>query len=382
MPQAMVMFAARGPGSSCLKSLARAQADADRIYAVIRGSAVNNDGRSSGSMGTPSRLGQEELLRAAYRDAAVPPGNVGYVEAHGTGTRAGDPVELGALSNVLGEGRVEGRRARVGSVKTNFGHTEGAAGIAGFIKAALCLHREAIPASLHCKQLNPTVPWADIPLEVAREHRPWPAGGEPRFAGVSAFGIAGTNAHVVLQGVESATPGERGVVANIDRPTMAAGVHGPIVLPLSARSPEGLRALAGSYSGWLAAHPDISPRDVCWNAATRRTPLEHRAGFVASSSTALIAALSGYAAGSPAAAQGVTAEKTVPRIAFVVPGQGAQWSGMARQFAAGDPVFAGALQRCDIAARPYVDYSIVEQLHLDPGAPGTVSIASKSSSRC
>src|SRR5580704_5863596 len=137
-----------GAGLIVLKRLDQAVKDGDRIYAVIRGSATNNDGRSSGSMGTPSRLGQEELLRAAYKDAEVSPGEVGYVEAHGTGTRAGDPVELGALSAVLSEGRTPGRRAFVGSVKTNFGHTEGAAGIAGLIKAALCVHHGAVPASL------------------------------------------------------------------------------------------------------------------------------------------------------------------------------------------------------------------------------------------
>ncbi|HEX3990297.1 MAG TPA: polyketide synthase, partial [Acetobacteraceae bacterium] len=156
-----------GAGLIVLKALDAALADGDRIYALIRGSAVNNDGRSSGSMGTPSRVGQTELLREAYRDAQVSPGDVGYIEAHGTGTRAGDPVELGALGAVLGEGRTSGKRARVGSVKTNLGHTEGAAGIAGLIKAALCLHHEAIPASLNCKQLNPAIPWAELPVEIA-----------------------------------------------------------------------------------------------------------------------------------------------------------------------------------------------------------------------
>lgn len=353
-----------GAGLIVLKSLARAQADGDRIYAVIRGSAINNDGQSSGSMGTPSRLGQEELLRAAYRDANVSPGEVAYVEAHGTGTRAGDPVELGALSAVLSEGRAPGRRARVGSVKTNFGHTEGAAGIAGLMKAALSLHHQAIPASLHCKQLNPTVPWAQIPIEIARSHEQWKSGGQRRFAGVSAFGIAGTNAHIVLEEAEHVPP-----VKGRELDTA------PQLLPLSARSPAGLRALASRYSELLTANASVPIADLCWNAATRRTALEHRAAFVGTSSTGLAEAVAAYASGGPAAAQGAWSDKAPPRIAFVVPGQGAQWTGMARGLAAREPVFRDALNRCDAAARRYADWegvtpSIVEQLHLDPDAPG------------
>ena len=156
-----------------LKLLDRAVADGDRIYAVIAGSAVNNDGRSSGSMGTPSRVGQEALLRTAYRDAGIAPSRVGYVEAHGTGTRAGDPAELGALGAVLGEGRSDGTRALVGSVKTNFGHTEGAAGVAGLVKVALALHHGQIPPSLNCKTLNPAIDWANAPCEIARQATSW-----------------------------------------------------------------------------------------------------------------------------------------------------------------------------------------------------------------
>ena len=188
-----------GVGIVALKPLSRALADRDRIYAVIRGSALNNDGRGSGSMGTPSREGQAELLQLAYRDAGVPPQRLGYVEAHGTGTRVGDPTELGALTDLLSSGAGPGGRCWVGSVKTNFGHTEGAAGIAGLIKTALALYHRMIPASLHCEVPNPAVPWANIPLAIPRTATPWEAGAEARVGGVSAFGIAGTNAHVVLE---------------------------------------------------------------------------------------------------------------------------------------------------------------------------------------
>ena len=187
-----------GAALVALKPLARAQADGDRIYAVILGGTINNDGRSSGFMTTPGQGGQEDMLRKAYRHAGVSPGLVGYVEAHGTGTRAGDPVELGALGAVLADGRAPGRPCAVGSVKTNFGHTEGAAGVAGLIKAALSLHHRVIPPSLHLQQPNPGIPWSTLPLYVPAAEQPWPAVDGQRLAGVSAFGIAGTNAHVVL----------------------------------------------------------------------------------------------------------------------------------------------------------------------------------------
>ena len=341
-----------GAGLVVLKSLARAQADGDRIYAVIRGSAVNNDGHSSGSMGTPSRVGQGELLRTAYHDAGVSPGVVGYVEAHGTGTRAGDPVELGALSDVLSEGREPGRRARVGSVKTNFGHTEGAAGIAGLMKVALSLHHRMIPASLHCKQLNPVVPWAQIPVEVARTQQPWPSSSQPRLAGVSAFGIAGTNAHIVLE--EAPPASERAV-------SKSAAAH---VLALSARSAQALAQMAGAYAERLESPDPPTLGDLCASAAIHRTPMEYRAAFSTESVTDLIERLRRFVAGEKDAAQAVgqVAEPRARRIAFVFPGQGSQWAGMARELSEREPIFAQALGRCEDAMRPFVDWSLHEQL--------------------
>lgn len=344
-----------GAGLVVLKSLARALADGDRVYAVIQGSAVNNDGRASGSMGTPSQVGQEELLRTAYRDAGRSPGDVSYIEAHGTGTRAGDPVELGALGAVLGEGRAANLRARVGSVKTNLGHTEGAAGVAGLIKVALSLHQDAIPPSLHCHEPNPVVPWAQLPFEVARTGGAWPLAGADRLAGVSAFGIAGTNAHVVLAGVP---------------PTSTrmpqASRRATSLLVLSTKDDGALRALASRYADVLSTGAELP--DVCWSAATRRTALERRAAFVAADTTTLIDALQRYASGEAAAAEGTAytgAQR--PKIAFVCPGQGAQWHGMARELLATEPVFRATLAQCDAAARPYADWSILEQLAAEPG---------------
>ena len=346
-----------GAGLVVLKSLARALADGDRIYALIEGSAVNNDGRASGSMGTPSQVGQEELLRTAYRDAGRSPGEVSYIEAHGTGTRAGDPVELGALGAVLAEGRAPELRARVGSVKTNLGHTEGAAGVAGLIKVALSLHHGAIPPSLHCHEPNPAIPWARLPLEVARNGGAWPTASAGRLAGVSAFGIAGTNAHVVLAGAPETQAGP-----------LDASLRSPSLLVLSTTDEVALRALATRYADLLSAGTPLA--DVCWSAATRRTALERRAAFVAADAATMIDALQRYASGEAAAAEGTAyGGGPPPRIAFVCPGQGAQWQGMARELLATEPVFRATLAQCDAAARPYADWSIVEQLMAEPGDP-------------
>ncbi len=340
-----------------LKPLERALADGDRIYAVIRGGAINNDGRSSGSMGTPSRTGQEELLRAAYDDARLPPGLVGYIEAHGTGTRVGDPVELGALGAVIGAGRTAGSRAFVGSVKTNIGHTEGAAGIAGLIKAALTLYHGVIPPSLHFREPNPAIRWSELACEIPRAATPWPAQQHPRFAGVSAFGIAGSNGHIVL---------EEGV-AGMSRATAAS--RATQLLPLSARSPVALRKLAERYAEHLSASDPGTLRDICWSAGTRRTCLDHRAAFVAASTEAMVEMLRGYAEDqATAAADEVVHAADRPRLAFVVPGQGAQWIGMARELLEREPVFRSMLEQCGRAAQPYTDWSILEQLAAEPGS--------------
>lgn len=347
-----------GVGIVILKALRDAMNDGDRIYAVIRGSAINNDGRSSGSMGTPSRVGQEELLRAAYRDAGVSPGQIAYVEAHGTGTRVGDPIEFAALGAVLNEGRPPAARAYVGSVKTNIGHTEGAAGVAGLIKASLALHLGSIPPSIHCQELNKAIPWDKLPCEIPHERRDWPSAPSARFAGVSAFGIAGTNAHVVLQQAQA--------IGVVDLPVSPVSRRQVQLLPLSAKSPEALRALAQLYVDLLSTDDAPALPDVCWNAATRRTALDHRAAFVAGDRIAMADALRRYASGEAAAAEGVVRADASPRIAFVLPGQGAQWVGMARELIEREPAFRAALERCDEAARRFVDWSIMGQLAAAP----------------
>jgi phthiocerol/phenolphthiocerol synthesis type-I polyketide synthase B len=348
-----------GAGIVALKRLDDAVADGDRIYAVVRGSAVNNDGRGSGSMGTPSVDGQEALLHSAYADAAIDPAEVGYFEAHGTGTRAGDPVELAALGRVLGK---RSRRAKpwwVGSLKTNIGHTEGAAGVAGLIKAALVVHHGQVPASLHLAQPNPDVPWDDLPLRVPASLCELARGDGRRAAAVSSFGIAGTNAHVVLEAGPSAA-------------TAVADAECPTVLPLSARCPEALRALAGRYARWLEQRPATPLAALCHAAATRRTALECRASFAADNRAALVQALHGHAAGEDAGAARATAHGTdKPRIVFVCPGQGAQWAGMVQDLLRHDAGFDASVRRCDEAARPWLDVSMRDLLLADPAQAAT-----------
>jgi acyl transferase domain-containing protein/NAD(P)-dependent dehydrogenase (short-subunit alcohol dehydrogenase family)/acyl carrier protein len=351
-----------GAGIVVLKPLSAALRDGDAIYALIQGSAVNNDGRSSGYMATPARIGQEELLRRAYQDAGVSPGSVGYVEAHGTGTSAGDPVEIGALGSVLSEGRSQGSLCYVGSVKSNFGHTEGAAGIAGLIKTALVLKHGIIPASLHLKELNPVIPWEKLPLAIPRESREWSKDSMPLIAGVSAFGIAGTNAHIVLteappkESVEEAPPGS------------ARG----LVLPLSAASAEGLAALARAYISALENEGAPSFFDICYTASVRRTHLEHRLALVATSRSEAGVALKAFLQGERLPGLHAERAQTDPprRIVFVCPGQGSQWVGMGRQLLQTEGVFREALEKCEQAMQPFVDWSLLEQLKLDPESPG------------
>jgi len=350
-----------GAGIVVLKSLSRALADGDRIHAVILGTAVNNDGRSSNLLVAPSVIGQEAMLREAYRAAGVSPGDVQYIEAHGTGTRVGDPVELQALSAVLSQDRPPDRRCLVGSIKTNIGHTEAASGIAGLMKTVLAMKHGVIPASLHLREPNASIPWSTMPLTIAREQQPWPANGR-KLAGVNSFGITGTNAHVVLA---EAPP------APVSEPAAPAG---PRVLAISAHTPAALEQLAGSYVDHLRRADAADFDDICTTAALRRTHHEHRAAVVASSAIEAADHLQAYLAGETRA--GLTTGRAEPdrehKIAFVFPGQGSQWLGMARSLFATEPAFAEALSRCDGAVKALTGWSVIDELHA-PGAGNPLS---------
>ncbi|HEX7169450.1 MAG TPA: beta-ketoacyl synthase N-terminal-like domain-containing protein, partial [Rubrobacter sp.] len=346
-----------GAGVVVLKPLSAALADGDTVYAVIRGSAVNNDGDSGGLLMTPSRPGQEAVFEEAYRSAGVSPGEVQYVEAHGTGTSVGDPVEMQALGAVVGEGRQEEDPCVVGSVKTNIGHTEGAAGVAGLIKTSLALKHKTIPPSLHLREPNPNIPWQNLPLTVQRELGPWPDSPGPARAGVSSFGISGTNAHVVLEEAPEAPPAETGVNTT---------AH---LLPLSAHSPEALADTARAYVGFLRGEEgaDSPLEDVCYTAGVRRTHHAHRLALVGGSREQLVEHLEAYLEGEsrPGMSSGRKLGDLRRKLVFVFSGQGSQWVGMGRELLEQEPAFREAMERCDRAIREYTGWSVLEELAAD-----------------
>lgn len=338
-----------GVGVVILKPFTQAQADGDFVYAVIKGTAVNNDGRSSGLLTVPSQQGQEQLLRQAYQDAGVSPGSVQYVEAHGTGTSVGDPIELQALGTVVQEGRVEGDICLVGSVKTNIGHTEAAAGLAGLIKVALSLQHGLIPSTLHLETPNPKVPWGSIPLQIPTEALPWPVDEErPFLAGVSAFGISGTNAHVVLTAPDKP----------IASPKQSRYVEQPHLFVTSAHTPAALQENIHRYQRFLSAEETAASwPDLCFSSAVRADHYDYRLALVARTKEELLTQLAKQSA------TGVAVKPARPgKTAFVFPGQGSQWIGMGRTLLAAEPVFAQALTACDEALQTHVDWCLLDLL--------------------
>ncbi|WP_433598127.1 type I polyketide synthase [Nocardia sp. CA-135953] len=341
-----------GGGIVLLKRLSAALRDGDPIRAVIRGSATNNDGATMG-LSTPSADAQAAVLRAAYARAGVAPGQVGYVELHGTGTRIGDPIEAAALGAVLGTGRDPAAPLHIGSVKTNIGHLEGAAGILGMIKAILAIQHAAIPASLNYRTPNPRIPVAELGLRVQDRLGDWPAYDSARVAGVSSFGIGGTNCHVVL----SAPPD---AAAPVDHRTRRQPAAIPWVL--SARSPHALREQAEQLFNAVHADPALDPGDIGWSLATTRTVFEHRAVVTADRAGAL-AALRSLSTGEPDESVTVAARPVSDTgVVFVFPGQGSQWRGMARELLLTSPVFAESIARCQQAFRPFVDWTLLDVL--------------------
>ncbi|MDC3954534.1 type I polyketide synthase [Polyangium jinanense] len=341
-----------GCGLLILKRLSDALRDGDRIRGLIRGSAVNQDGRSTG-LTTPNVLSQKAVLRQALASARVLPEQIGYVEAHGTGTPLGDPIEMDALKAVLGKPREDGAKCVVGAVKTNIGHLEGAAGVSGLIKTMLALEHEEIPRNLHFRALNPRIEIEDTPFVIPRENRPWPRGATPRLAGVSSFGISGTNAHVIL---EEAPPPEA-------KPR--AKEASSYLLSLSARSAEALSALSRSYAEWLSATNDISLPDVIYTASVRRSHHEHRLAAVGATREELAEVLSSWGRGEGPAQVVAGKASGRPKVVFVFPGQGSQWLGMGRQLLAEEPAFRAALEAASEAIAREAGFSVLAELAAD-----------------
>ncbi len=341
-----------GAGLVVLKPLSRAIADGDPIYAVIRGSAVNQDGRSNGLM-APNPLAQESVLRQAYSNANVSPGAVQYVEAHGTGTLLGDPIEAKALGKVLASGRAPGQLCAIGSIKTNIGHCEAAAGIAGLIKVALSLKHSEIPASLHFQEPNPHIPFDELPLRVQTRPGPWSSEIGPLLAGVSSFGFGGTNAHVVLQ----QAPQSRA------ESNQVAESKSCYLLPLSARSPEALRAMAKDYQIFLGAS-ESSLQEICYSASVRRNHHDYRLAVCGVSPAQLIHGLEAFLKGETRTgmSSGRKASTGRRKLVFVFSGQGSQWFGMGRMLLHQEAAFREAIERCELAFRPYIEWSLLAEL--------------------
>jgi acyl transferase domain-containing protein/NAD(P)-dependent dehydrogenase (short-subunit alcohol dehydrogenase family) len=346
-----------GCGMIVLKRLADALAAGDRVLAVIRGSAVNHDGRSNG-LSAPNGPAQEAVLRAALADAGLAPADIGYVETHGTGTRLGDPIEIEALGAVLGAGRAPDRPLLVGSVKTNIGHLESAAGIAGLIKAVLVLQHGQVPPHLHLKTVNPLLKLDQAPIEIPTVLRPWPRGQQPRRAGVSAFGFGGTNAHVILEEPPLPKPQEK----KPERPR-----H---LLALSARSSQAIAELAARYADDAAANPSGSLADMVHTANTGREHFTHRAAVAAASLAEMRDKLRSFAADplAPGVHSGCPEADRPPRIAFLFTGQGAQYAGMGRGLYDAQPTFRAAIDRCAELLRPRLDRPLLSLLDREAGA--------------
>ncbi|MEU1405784.1 SDR family NAD(P)-dependent oxidoreductase [Streptomyces sp. NPDC005728] len=361
---------AEGCGLVLLKRLADARRDGDHILAVVKGSAINQDGRSQG-LSAPNGPAQERVLRAALDAAGLTPHDLDHVEAHGTGTRLGDPIELRALADVFGPDRPADRPLGIGSLKSNIGHTQAAAGIGGVIKTVLALGHEHIPESLHAEHLTDHIDWTGSGLRVHSAGQAWPrTGGRVRRAGVSAFGISGTNAHVVLE----EAPEPPAVLEEAPEPPVAdtpAERSAPTLYPLSARSLPALHGQAARLLDALETHPQLPLPEVAATLAHHRTHFDHRAVVQASDRVRLLDALRALADGHPDADATVGPGQSAPagKLAFVFPGQGSQWAGMARDLLDRDPVFADELDRCDAALRPFTEWSVAAVLRGDAGAP-------------
>ena len=342
-----------GCGMVVLKRLTDAVAAGDNILAVIRGSAVNQDGRSNG-LTAPNGLAQESVIRTALSNGSVDPSLVSYVEAHGTGTSLGDPIEVQALGSVLAGSRNAGQRLKIGSLKTNIGHLEAAAGVAGLMKAVLILQHKQIPPHLHFETPNPYIPWDQLPIDVPTELTPLPAHDGRHIVSVSSFGFSGTNSHIVLE----AAPEPVHEMVNMGRP-----LH---ILKLSAKNKSALQALVKRFDGYFSDDPaDFA--DVCFTANTGRADLPHRLALVASSNEEALVSLKAHASGEirEEVFEGMVIDTTSPEVVFLFTGHGSQYLQMSRQLYETQPVYRTALTDCAEILRSHLDVPLTDILFPD-----------------
>ncbi len=372
-----------GCGMVVLKRLSEAEADGDRIWGVIRGSAVNHGGASVG-LTVPNTPALVQVMGEALSQAGVPATDVDYVEAHGTGTTVGDPIEINAVAEVYCKGREPGHPLLTGSVKTNVGHLESAAGVAGVIKAVLAIKQGVIPKHLNFHDPNPAIDWDHLPLQVTTDSTEWPRrNGRTRLAGVNSFGISGTNAHIVLgeyispdtaPGKENRTGGSAQMpavslpanMAHLPLPEQELRPRETRFLPLSGKSENALRELAQKYLSWLdekASEPMLS--DMAWTAGVGRSHFEYRAGIVFDGAGSLREQL-----GALAEEGEIAKPQTATRVAFVYTGQGSQWTGMGQALYESEPVARAVLDRCEAVFQEERGTSLLGVMFGRTGATG------------
>ncbi|MEM8805131.1 MAG: type I polyketide synthase [Cyanobacteria bacterium P01_G01_bin.38] len=340
-----------GCGLVVLKRLVDAQQAGDNILAVIRGTAVNQDGQSNG-LTAPNGPAQQAVIRQALAQARVAPSKISYVEAHGTGTPLGDPIEINSLKAVLGKDRPPDQPCWVGSVKTNIGHLEAAAGMAGLIKTVLALQHQEVPPHLNLTELNPYISLEGTAFAIPTKRQAWQTPCPTRLAGVSSFGFGGTNTHVILE--EWAAP------ATVQVPVFERPQH---VLALSAKSEASLAALVDRYCAYLGKHPEVALGDVCFTANRLRSHFNHRLSVVSASTQELREKLAELRQMPAGAARHQLARKKSPRVAFVFTGQGSQYVEMGRQLYETQPTFRATLAHCDEILQSQIGTSLLSILY-------------------
>jgi acyl transferase domain-containing protein/acyl carrier protein len=336
---------AEGCGVVVIKRLSDAQAAGDRILALVRGSAINQDGASSG-LTVPNGFAQQAVIRKALAGAGVAPSQVDYVEAHGTGTLLGDPIEVEALDAVFSEGRSQDNPLHIGSLKANTGHMESAAGVGALIKVVLSLRHEQIPPQIHFNTPNPHIPWNDLCTVVPRELTPWPRTETPRRAGISAFGITGSNAHVILE------------EAPVPAPTAASQWTRPLhILPISAKTEAALQKTAAAWQPVFASDHYLA--DICHTAAAGRSHFGYRAAAVIADKAEAQDVLEALPA---------VRSQRAPKIAFLFSGHGAQYPAMGKTLYDTQPVFRSVVDRCEELYRESTGNSLLQAMFPESGA--------------